>query len=95
MVGSIIAAIMFAHIGNNAPKVSIGIMLLPTGRPITSTPDIRAIMNITSHAEMIMAKNVNQPIVRPRPFVLNDIIRKPLFGSESSACQSYVRRLIV
>ena len=64
IVGNIIAAIMIAHIGNSAPKVTIGIMFMPTGRPITSTPDIRAIMNNTTQAAMIAAKNPSHRMAR-------------------------------
>ncbi|MFT6103657.1 MAG: hypothetical protein ACJA1E_000069 [Paracoccaceae bacterium] len=60
MVGSIIAAIMTAHIDHKVPKLSIGIMFMPRGTPQTSTPDIRAITNNHIHATMIVAKKPNQ-----------------------------------
>jgi hypothetical protein len=64
IVGNIIAAIMIAHLGNNAPKLVIGIMFMPTGRPITSTPDIRAIMNINAQAARMAAKKTTQRMDR-------------------------------
>jgi hypothetical protein len=37
--------------------VTIGIIFMPTGRPVKSTPAMFAIMNITDHATTMATKN--------------------------------------
>jgi GntR family transcriptional repressor for pyruvate dehydrogenase complex len=96
-VGNIIAAIMIAHIGNSAPKVVIGIMFMPTERPNTSTPDIRAIMNMTAHAARIVTKKLTHRMARSGNCTGEcvDMIASQRVIPKYEVAKTYVRRLIV
>ena len=64
IVGSIIAAIITAHIGKRVPNPSIGIMFIATGRPSQSSPDMPAIAASQAQAARISPNTDSQATER-------------------------------